>query len=48
MIVGTQNVRTLALMFIVLIYLMFGAAVFNACKYWMNIEILQAFLYCLF
>ena len=32
MISGTQNVRTVALMFIVLIYLMFGAAVFNACK----------------
>ncbi|UJR21873.1 hypothetical protein I4U23_024946 [Adineta vaga] len=30
MIIGTQNVRTVALMFIVLIYLMFGAAVFNA------------------
>ncbi|CAF1374381.1 unnamed protein product [Rotaria magnacalcarata] len=30
MIIGTQNVRTCALMFIVLIYLMFGAAVFNA------------------
>ena len=32
MITGSQNVRTVALMFIVLIYLMFGAAVFNACK----------------
>ncbi|CAF3836379.1 unnamed protein product [Rotaria sp. Silwood1] len=30
MIIGTQNVRTCALMFIVLMYLMFGAAVFNA------------------
>ncbi|CAF3658408.1 unnamed protein product [Adineta steineri] len=30
MIIGTQNVRTVALMFIVLIYLMLGAAVFNA------------------
>ncbi|CAF4132451.1 unnamed protein product [Rotaria sp. Silwood2] len=30
MIIGTQNVRTCALMFIVLIYLMLGAAVFNA------------------
>jgi len=30
MIVGTQNLRTCALMFIVLVYLMFGAAVFNA------------------
>lgn len=33
MFIGTQNVRTCALMFIVLAYLMFGAAVFNACKY---------------
>lgn len=32
MIIGTQNVRTVALMFIVLMYLLFGAAVFNACK----------------
>ena len=32
MIFGTQNVRTLALMFIVLFYLMFGAAVFDARK----------------
>lgn len=32
MIFGTQNVRTCALMFIVLAYLMFGAAVFDACK----------------
>ncbi|CAF1571332.1 unnamed protein product [Adineta ricciae] len=30
MIIGTQNVRTVALMFIVLMYLLFGAAVFNA------------------
>ena len=33
MIIGTQNVRTVALMFIVLMYLLFGAAVFNACKW---------------
>lgn len=32
MIFGTQNVRTFALMFIVLAYLMFGAAVFDARK----------------
>ena len=33
MIFGSQNVRTFALMFIVLAYLMFGAAVFDACKF---------------
>jgi hypothetical protein len=33
MIFGSQNVRTLALMFIVLAYLMFGAAVFDARKF---------------
>lgn len=35
MIFGTQNVRTFALMFIVLVYLMFGAAVFDACEYFL-------------
>ncbi len=32
MFIGTQNVRTFALMCIVLMYLIFGAAVFNACN----------------
>jgi hypothetical protein len=36
MIFGSQNVRTFALMFIVLAYLMFGAAVFDACKLLFN------------
>jgi hypothetical protein len=38
MILGTQNVRTLALMFIVLAYLLFGATVFDACKFSFSID----------